>query len=90
MTHGEVSYPESNVTVEGILKGKPDAAVGLAEIPMWEDYTALKETGEFLPLAKAGKFRFTLPRFAADKHDRLLSGWAVVRRTAGGYVLLSA
>ena len=90
VTHVEVSYPESKVTVEGILKGKPDAAVGLAEIPMWEDYTALKETGEFLPLAKAGKFRFTLPRFAADKHDRLLSGWAVVRRTAGGYELLSA
>ena len=90
VTHVEVSYPASEVTIEGTLKGQPDATVGLAEIPMWADYTVLDEIGEFLPLSKAGKFRFTLPRFAADKHDRLLSGWAVVRQDDNGYTLLSA
>lgn len=85
----EVSYPKSSVTVKGTAKNV-SGDFGLAEIPMWVDYTVLKEVGEFIPLSKDGKFNFTLPRFAEDKHDRLLSGWAVVRKTDDGYELESA
>ncbi len=86
----EVSYPKSIVAIEGSFAGAPDTSTGVAEIPMWVDYTVLKEIGEFIPLSKSGKFKFALPRFASDKHDRLLSGWAVVRKTDNGYELLSA
>jgi hypothetical protein len=86
----KVSYPLSNVSVKGYFKGQPDTNIGLAEIPMWEDPTALKEIGAFVPITKGGVFDHTFARYAEDKHDRLLSGWAIVRKHENKYELLSA
>ncbi len=86
----KVSYPLSRVTVKGHLDEHPDGTVGLAEIPMWEDPTEIKAIGAFVPISEKGTFTHTFPRFAEDRHDRLLSGWAIVRNDGNKYELLSA
>lgn len=89
VTHVGASYASAKIEVKGRaadVKGE----VGLAEIPMWEDPTALREIGVFVPLSKTGNFAREFARYADDGHDRLLSGWAVVRRQGEQYELLSA
>ena len=87
--HVEVSYPDSTVTVAG-RADRISGNAGLAEIPIWAEYTDLKDVETFIPLGREGKFGFTVPRFAEDGHDRLLSGWAVVEKRDSCYSLLSA
>lgn len=87
--HVEVSYPDSSVTVAG-RADRISGNAGLAEIPIWAEYTDLKDVETFIPLGREGKFGFTVPRFAEDGHDRLLSGWAVVEKRDSCYSLLSA
>ena len=80
------------IRISGTL---PEAAEGkavfLAEIPMWTDPTMLNEESDIpalLPVS-GNKFRKTVSRFADDKSDRIISGWAVVEKNGKGYKLLS-
>jgi hypothetical protein len=81
-----VTADMDTLTVEGSVAGLAgDAAPLLAEIPMWEDITALNAPPTLLPLSPdaRGRFSVKLSRSEAADRDRLLSAWAVVRQRPG-------
>lgn len=82
-------YQASKITVTGTASVSDFTNVGLAEIPMWMDQTKLTAVEGFTPLTGVSVSE-TFDRFAENGRDRLLSAWAVVRKTAEGYELLSA
>lgn len=89
VTSVATDYASGKITVTGTTDATDLTHVGLAEIPMWEDQTRPVSVAAFEHLT-SNSFTLTFDRFAADKHDRLLSGWAVVRQEGTGYTLLSA
>jgi hypothetical protein len=88
-----VAVDAQHVRVEGEVAGNR-ARVGLflAEAPLYLDVTEVTRFPTVTPIRAdaAGRFSATLDRYR-QKHDRLLSRWAVVRvkATGGGYELLS-
>jgi len=82
-------YSAEMIQVSGNINTSDMSNVGLAEIPMWLDQTKLTEVAGF-ELIEENSFARNYSRFAEDGHDRLLSGWAVVKKTDTGYTLLSA
>ncbi len=82
-------YSAGTIRVTGNINTSDFSNVGLAEIPMWLDQTRLTEVAGFEPV-KENSFVKSYSRFAEDGHDRLLSGWAVVKKNSSGYTLMSA
>jgi hypothetical protein len=82
-------YNAETIQVSGNINTSDMSNVGLAEIPMWLDQTKLTEVAGF-ELIEENSFARNYSRFAEDGRDRLLSGWAVVKKTDTGYTLLSA
>ncbi|MCB1132256.1 MAG: hypothetical protein KDN05_14090 [Verrucomicrobiae bacterium] len=87
----KVSASAGMITVEGKL-GNAGRACQLAEVPMWEDVTALKTPASLhgLDADDAGNFKVSISRAAVEDREPLLSGWAVVRMRDGVPELLSA
>ncbi|HET6250003.1 MAG TPA: DUF5722 domain-containing protein [Tepidisphaeraceae bacterium] len=85
-----ISLDAGRIHLQGNMPANP--AAELAEVPMWEDVTALKSPVTLLPIHTdaAGRFAVDVDRVTADGRDRLLSAWAVVRKVADGYEPLSA
>ncbi len=82
-----VAAGRSAIVVTGSI-ARSAGAVAVAEVPMWADPTALRASPTLLPVRERGRFRLTVPRFDGAR-DRLLSRWAVVRKTPSGLALLS-
>lgn len=90
------SFPASvsSVSVKAdvvVIKGDTGGAAGalwLADIPLWDDPTALKRSPTITAIQGSGPFTITLPRHDGSR-DRLLSRWAVVDRKADRLELLS-
>lgn len=92
-----VSVTGKQVTVTGTIAGKSaKQTLSLAEIPLWADVTEtnleIVSVNPLQPDAR-GRFAATINRQQPEKNeavrDGLLSRWAVVRKTAKGYELLS-
>ncbi|MDR2704602.1 MAG: DUF5722 domain-containing protein [Planctomycetaceae bacterium] len=91
----QASYHTEKITIQGTLTESNRENIGLAEIPFWKDVTDLKEPETFIPLNDTSfqadtTFQIKVDRKAEDKHDRLLSGWVIVRKLNTEYELLSA
>lgn len=93
ITSVSASYHTGKIDIRGTISESKVENIGLVEVPMWEDITNLKNPATFIPI-ESSSFHLTVDREAKDKHDRLLSGWAVVRRIQNGssfdYTLLSS
>jgi hypothetical protein len=77
------SCSSGKIEIRGEVKGPlPEDGPYLAEIPLWEDVTDLRRPASLIPL-KESSFTCTVDRIAEDGHDRILSAWAVVRKTDG-------
>ncbi len=87
----EVRLDAGTITITGQLS-QPSADLQLAEVPMWEDITALQKPLTLLPIVADAHGRFVkkTERMADASRDRLLSAWAIVRRNGERYELLSA
>ena len=94
------TYPDqiSNISISGPtihIQGHlsvPSGELKLAEIPLWEDATALKSPITLQAIPKtdaAGAFTVAIDRITRDGRDRLLSGWAVAQEGGAGYELRS-
>lgn len=79
-----------DIKIKGSVNGtNPDIQeLGIAEIPMWKDITALSAPETFIPI-HSKNFQLSVKRKAEDHHDRLLSGWAIVKKNGTSYELLS-
>jgi len=89
----QVRIEEKQITIEGTL-GQERNELFLAETPIFENATELKQFSFIQPLrAEAGgHFSVVLDRYrqhSSGEHDRLLSRWAVVRKSNAGFELLS-
>jgi len=86
-----VSATAESITVKGKLSGLGDS-LRLAEIPMWEDVTALKQPAALHPIKAGvdGSFTVTVDRSSVKDRELLLSGWAVVEPVSGGFQAASA
>lgn len=85
--HG--SYHSGKIEIKGVVNEVLTNDIGLAEIPLWEDATLLSDPVSFIPL-KDTSFSYTVDRITDVQQDRLLSGWAIVRKkNSSGYELLS-
>ena len=90
-----VSVDKERITVEGVL----DAAnarrsdLSLVEVPIYGSVTEMREFPSALPLRpnSAGQFAASTERLRPGPQawDRLLSRWAIARKTAHGWELLS-
>ena len=93
----KITVTDKQIKVAGTVTGNtPKQALFLAEIPLWADVTETKSAiAAVTPLSidAQGRFAATMARLRPEKsgtaHDGLLSRWAVVRKTAKGYELLS-
>jgi hypothetical protein len=77
------------VTLRG---ARPDGDARLVESPIWADEVRVEQAvwGESLPTGEP--FELALPRFVdspAGQRDRLLSRWAIVRKTHDGAEIVS-
>lgn len=81
----------SQIKIEGRIAGSAEV-LWLAEVPMWEDITALKQPASLHAINADGQGAFTVsvPRASVKDRDLLLSGWAVVRKTAESVIPVSA
>lgn len=86
-----VSADPSQIKIEGRITGSAEA-LWLAEVPMWEDITALKQPASLhaINADAQGAFTVSVPRDAVEDRDLLLSGWGVVQKTAEGVIPVSA
>ncbi len=86
-----VSADAERIFIGGRLSA-PAEDLQLAEIPMWEDITALKSPASFHPVRpdEEGKFTIIVERKAIRDREPLLSAWALVRRQGEGFEPLSA
>lgn len=86
-----VTADHTRITITGKLTDQADGLL-LAEVPMWEDITALKNPASLRPVpADAdGNFSVTVDRASATDRDMLLSAWALVRRGGDHFEILSA
>ena len=86
-----VSVGNKQIHIQGRLQKDNDALL-LAEIPLWEDATALKSLMTALPIhrGRQGHFFCAINRFDRDGRDRLLSAWAVAHKVGERYETLSA
>lgn len=87
-----VSADAGQIRIEGRL-GADSRGVLLAEVPMWEDVTALRNSPEtLLPIHATDQGRFVagVSRAAGGGRDRLLSAWAVVAKAGDHYEPTSA
>lgn len=86
------SYHTGKIRILGRVNDENLSTIGLAEVPIWEDATSLKTIASYIPL-KTRSFDVMIDRLSGEKEDRLLSAWAIVRRTLKGtayeYELLS-
>lgn len=82
-------YQSGTISIKGNIGTNDLENVGLAEIPMWVDQTKISSVGSFESLNDTS-FSKTYSRYAEDGHDRLLSGWAIVKEENSEYTLLSA
>ncbi len=89
ITSIQANHGDGKILINGQTNRTDFKNIGLAEIPMWEDATNLKKPTTFIPLTSSD-ISVSIDRIADDKHDRLLSGWAIVEAKADGYELLSA
>lgn len=78
------------LTLRGTL-ASPSSDIRLAEIPMWEDITALKNPAALhTPQADpSGKFTLTLDLDTITGREPLLSSWALVRKNGDTWEPLS-
>lgn len=86
------SFHNNKIEVNGNVVEKNLGYIGLLEIPLWEDATRLKNPPTFIPI-KSSNFTIQVNRESEDKHDRILSGWAIAEKMEEGgearYKLLS-
>ncbi|MDB6078877.1 MAG: hypothetical protein JWO82_2624, partial [Akkermansiaceae bacterium] len=87
---GRVSVTADAVAIRGTLKGSPEG-LALAEIPIERLLSDPDRYADLVTLDPGGDggFQAKVPRFIdrdGKKHDRLLSKWQLVRKTAEGRV----
>ncbi len=88
-----VSIDGAEIKITGSLNQMRQSVLALAEVPMWEDITALKNPAALLPIQpdSNGLFAISTQRSEADNRERLLSGWVIVNTNqTEGFELLSA
>jgi hypothetical protein len=87
----EVTADADRITIEGRL-GENRGDLRLAEIPMWDDITALKSPETLLSIdaEKQRRFVVKIDRHASGDRDRLLSAWCVVQKTGDEHIPVSA
>ena len=85
-----ISVTPDRILIKGRL-GTDSSGVELAEVPMWDDVTALKSPATLLPIQAdgAGSFAAEVDRSDGKVRDRLLSAWAIVRKSGDQYEPLS-
>lgn len=87
----KITADTSCITISGkVGEGSGDCL--MAEVPMWEDVTALKSPAALHSIQPGadGKFTLRVERSSAKDRDLLLSGWALVKPDGGAYQLFSA
>lgn len=90
----EVAVDAQHVTVSGRLHGERAAGLALVEAPLYADITETATFPTVLPMQanRDGIFRLEIDRqrpTSGGFFDRLLSRWAVARRTGDTFTLLS-
>jgi hypothetical protein len=83
----DVRVESDRVVVRGET-GRAGGTLWLADIPLWEDPTELKNSPALVAIEQTGAFRISLPRYDRSR-DRLLSRWAIVTRNGDGLQLQS-
>ncbi len=85
-----IAAGEGSLTIRGTLS-EPVDGIRLAEIPMWEDITALRAPASLhqVDADPSGKFSFTLDLKPITDREPLLSSWALVRKSGDLWVPLS-
>jgi hypothetical protein len=87
-----VSADADRIRIEGRLGAEKNPVdLRLAEVPMWEDITALKSPETLLAIDanEQGRFVVSVDRHAAGDRDRLLSAWCVVQKSGDELLPLS-
>ncbi len=89
----QVKVDEKQIVVAGEV-GNQRGELFLAEAPVWDNVTELRQFPSIHPLHAdpSGRFSIALDRRRRQnerERDRLLSRWAVVRKNGAGYELLS-
>ncbi len=84
----EVKVGPDKVEIQGDT-GSTREDLWLADIPLWEDVTAIERSPSLTAINGAGPFTIKISRFDGSR-DRLLSRWAVVARKSRSFELVSA
>lgn len=86
-----VSLEPERIIIRGKITGAAEG-VQLAEVPMWEDVTCLKNPPSLHEVRPDAEGDFTVSVDRRPIHDRepLLSAWALVRKQDAGFETVSA